>query len=63
MDFNKDIVRNCPGCNSANIKGSISIKDGGYSQKINCQECSYTNNRPIGESEDIKINEGTIDEE
>ena len=63
MNFNKGLVRNCPGCNSTNIKGSVSIRNGCYSQKINCQDCPYTNNRPIGISENIETPEEPIDDE
>ena len=63
MNFNKDVVRNCPGCNSTNIKGSISIKNGCYSQKIQCKDCPYTNNRPIGTSENTEVPEDPIEDE
>ena len=63
MNFNKDVVRNCPGCNSTNIQGSISIKNGCYSQKIQCKDCPYTNNRPIGTSENAEVPKDLIDDE
>lgn len=62
MDFNKDLIKNCPKCNSVNISGTVSTKNGRYIQKINCKECSYKNNRDIGSSEE-EIVECTIDEE
>jgi len=46
-----NVVRNCPGCDSKNIKGSISIKEGRYIQKISCEDCEYKNNRDIGSAE------------
>lgn len=45
------IIKRCSGCNSWNIKGSISIKDSEYIQKINCLDCGYKNNQVIGSAE------------
>ena len=49
-----DVVRNCPRCNSENIKGSVSILNGSYIQKFNCQDCGYKNNKDIGSAEKIQ---------
>ena len=48
-----NVVKNCPGCKSTNIKGSISVNDGRYIQKINCQDCDYKNNRDIGSADGV----------
>lgn len=63
MNFNKAVTRNCPGCNSTNIKSSISVKCGRYVQKIDCLDCPYRNNRDVGSAEDKEVVENSIDEE
>jgi hypothetical protein len=42
------IIRKCPICNSTRIKGTISIQNGNYLQKISCNKCLYHGIKNIG---------------
>lgn len=57
------IVRECPRCGSKKIRGSILLKDSQYVQIINCDNCSYSNNREIGSAEEEISPEETEDDE
>jgi hypothetical protein len=57
-----NIVRNCPGCGSPNIRGSLILEDSQYVQIIYCDDCPYTNHREIGSAEEVHEEEPEDDE-
>jgi len=45
-------IRKCPSCGSSKIKGTVSIENGRYIQKIKCfgKNCNYENKKDIGDA-------------